>query len=261
MALPLSELRGPVRALFSDIDGTVTTGGRVEASTYVALERLGEAGIPVVLVTGRPAGWGQAFMSVAPVAAVVTENGGVTFIREGGRLAKLYGVPAASLPEWRRRMLEVLSEVSTKVPGARLSGDSRYREVDLAVDWNEEGHLTRDEAEEIMQLLRKAGFSASRSSVHVNFGPPHFDKLSACVTVVRQVLRGDGNDLDPYVFVGDALNDAPMFGGFPKSVGVANVRAFWDELAFKPSYLTERPEGAGLREVVDHMLGLIQQRP
>jgi hydroxymethylpyrimidine pyrophosphatase-like HAD family hydrolase len=108
-----------------------------------------------------------------------------------------------------------------------------------------------------MLLLRKAGFSASRSSVHVNFGPPHFDKLSACVTVVRQVLRGDGNDLDPYVFVGDALNDAPMFGGFPKSVGVANVRAFWDELAFKPNYLTERPEGAGLREVVDHILGLV----
>ena len=39
--------------------------------------------------------------------------------------------------------------------------------------------------------------------------------------------------------------------------GVANVRAFWDELAFKPSYLTERPEGAGLREVVDHILGLV----
>jgi HAD superfamily hydrolase (TIGR01484 family) len=257
MALPLSELRGPVRALFSDIDGTVTTGGRVEASTYAALERLGEAGVPVVLVTGRPAGWGQAFMSVAPVAAVVTENGGVTFVREGGRLAKLYGVPAASLPEWRRRMHEVAVDAMSKVHGARLSGDSKYREVDLAIDWNEEVHLSREEAEEIMLLLRKAGFSASRSSVHVNFGPPHFDKLSACVTVVRQVLRGDGNDLDPYVFVGDALNDAPMFGGFPKSVGVANVRAFWDELAFKPNYLTERPEGAGLREVVDHILGLL----
>src|SRR5690349_11333332 len=115
MALPLSELRGPVRALFSDIDGTVTTGGRVEASTYAALERLGEAGVPVVLVTGRPAGWGQAFMSVAPVAAVVTENGGVTFVREGGRLAKLYGVPAASLPEWRRRMHEVAVDAMSKV--------------------------------------------------------------------------------------------------------------------------------------------------
>ena len=254
MALPLSELRGPVRALFSDVDGTLTTAGRVESSTYVALERLGEVGIPVVLVTGRPAGWGQAFMTVAPVAAVVTENGGVTFVREGRKLNKLYGVPAASLPEWRRRMHEVAVDVMSKVPGARLSADSKYREVDLAIDWNEEAHLSRDEAEEITLHLRKAGFSASRSSVHVNFGPPHFDKLSACVTVVRTVLNGDGNDLDPYVFVGDALNDSPMFGGFPKSVGVANVRQFWDELAFKPQYLTERPEGAGLRELVETIL-------
>src|SRR5512143_2348671 len=102
MSSPLRELRGPVRALFSDIDGTLTSQGRIEGATYVALEKLGEAGIPVVLVTGRPAGWGQAFMSVAPVASVVTENGGVTFVREGRKLRKLYGVPPASLPEWRR---------------------------------------------------------------------------------------------------------------------------------------------------------------
>lgn len=254
MALPLSDLRGPIRALFSDVDGTLTTGGRVEAATYAALEKLGEVGVPVVLVTGRPAGWGQAFMSVAPVAAVVSENGGVTWIRDGGRLKKLYGVPASSLPEWRRRMLEVFSEVTAAVPSARLSTDSKYREVDLAIDWNEEAALSRDEAEEVVAIIRRAGFAASRSSVHVNFGPPHFDKLSACVTVVRQVLGGDGNELDGYAFVGDALNDAPMFGGFPKSIGVANVRAWWDELAFKPAYLTERPEGPGLRDVVEHVL-------
>jgi HAD superfamily hydrolase (TIGR01484 family) len=254
MALPLSELRGPVRALFSDVDGTLTTGGRVEASTYAALERLGEAGVPVILVTGRPAGWGQALMALVPVAAVVSENGGVTFVREGRRLAKLYGVPAATLPEWRRRMHEVAVDVMSKVPGARLSSDSMYRVVDLAIDWNEEASLTKEDAEEVVLRIRKAGFSASRSSVHVNFGPPHFDKLSACITVVRHVLGGDGNDLEPYVYVGDALNDAPMFGGFSKSVGVANIRAWWDELAFKPAYLTERPEGAGLREVIDHVL-------
>jgi hypothetical protein len=254
MALPLSELRGPVRALFSDVDGTLTTAGRVEASTYAALERLSEAGLPVILVTGRPAGWGQALMALAPVAAVVSENGGVTFVREGRRLAKLYGVPAATLPEWRRRMHEIAVDVMSKVPGARLSSDSKYREVDLAIDWNEEASLTKEDAEEVVQRIRKAGFSASRSSVHVNFGPPHFDKLSACITVVRHVLGGDGNDLEPYVYVGDALNDAPMFGGFAKSVGVANIRAWWDELAFKPAYLTERPEGAGLREVIEHVL-------
>ena len=234
----------------------MTTGDRIEASTYEALERLGEAGVPVIMVTGRPAGFGHAFMKMTPVLACVAENGGVMFVREGRKLVKSYGVPAASLPEWRRRMNDIAVDVMSKVPGARLSSDSKYREVDLAIDWNEEQSLSRDDAELCVQLIQKAGFTAVRSSVHVNFGPPHFDKLSACQTVVRRVLGGDIGDLAPYVYVGDALNDAPMFAGFPTSVGVANVKLWWDELAHKPAYLTERPEGAGLRELVEHLLAL-----
>src|SRR5215213_1463451 len=103
MTRPLSELRGPVRALFSDVDGTMTTGDRIEAATYEALERLGQAGIPVIMVTGRPAGFAFAFMKMTPVLACIAENGGVTFVREGRKVVKSYGVPPASLPEWRRR--------------------------------------------------------------------------------------------------------------------------------------------------------------
>jgi HAD superfamily hydrolase (TIGR01484 family) len=256
MTRPLSELRGPVRALFSDVDGTMTTGERIEAQTYEALERLGEAGVPVIMVTGRPAGFGHAFMKMTPVLACVAENGGVTFVREGRKIHKHYGVPAASLPEWRRRMNDVAVDVMSKVPGARLSSDSRYREVDLAIDWNEEVSLEREEAETCVELIRKAGLAAVRSSVHVNFGPPAFDKLSACLDVVRKVLHADPGHLAPFCYVGDALNDAPMFGGFPTSVGVANIKTWWDELAFKPAFLTERPEGAGLRELVEHLLSL-----
>jgi len=251
---PLGELTGPIRALFSDVDGTLTTDGRVEAATYATLERLGDAGIPVVLVTGRPAGWGHALISLVPFAAVVTENGGVTFVREGRRLKKVYGVPPASLPEWRRRMHEVVNEVQRQVPGARLSSDSKYREVDLAIDWAEEVSLSAADAEIAVAMCRKAGFAATRSSVHVNFGPPHFDKLSACIHVITTVLGGRAEDLDNYVFVGDALNDAPMFKGFPKSVGVANVRNWWAELEAKPKFLCELAEGAGLRELADHLL-------
>ncbi|HVV82990.1 MAG TPA: HAD hydrolase family protein, partial [Kofleriaceae bacterium] len=131
MAVPVRELRGPIRALFSDVDGTLTTGGRVEAATHAALEALGDSGVPIVLVTGRPAGWGQALMAMARLAAVVTENGGVTWMHDGRRMTKTYGVPAQSVPEWRRRMYEAVAEVAHKVPGARLSADSKYREVDL----------------------------------------------------------------------------------------------------------------------------------
>ena len=153
-------------------------------------------------------------------------------------------------------MNDIAVDVMSKVPGARLSSDSKYREVDLAIDWNEEQSLTREDALHCVQMIQKAGFAAVRSSVHVNFGPPHFDKLSACQQVVRRVLGGDIDDLAPYVYVGDALNDAPMFHGFPTSVGVANVRTWWDELAHKPAFITERPEGAGLRELIQHILSL-----
>ena len=40
-------------------------------------------------------------------------------------------------------MNDAAVEVMTKVPGARLSTDSKYREVDLAIDWNEEATLRK----------------------------------------------------------------------------------------------------------------------
>jgi HAD superfamily hydrolase (TIGR01484 family) len=259
MTYPLSQLKGPVRALFSDVDGTLTTGGRVEASTYRALEQLDQFGVPVVLVTGRPAGWGHAMMSLMPVAAVVAENGGVTFVRREGKLEKIYGVPAAMLPEWRRRMHAAAVDLMNEVPGARLSVDSKYREVDLAIDWNEEASLSPEDAEHVTEFLSRQGFAAVRSSVHVNFGPPTFTKLTACKRVVALVLGGDPSDLSPYVFVGDALNDAPMFGGFSRSVGVANVKNWWDQLADRPRFVTPSAEGAGLRELIQQIIEIHKQ--
>lgn len=256
MSRPLKELTGPVRALFSDLDGTLSTAGRVEASTYAALERLGTAGVPVVLVTGRPAGWAHAMAGLVPFAAVVAENGGVTFFRSGDSLQKIYGVPASSLPEWRRRMQMAAVDVMREIPEARLSADSKYREVDLAIDWNEEVQLSRATSLRVVEMLRERGFSAVRSSIHVNFGPPTFDKLSACKVVVAKVLAGDPADLSPYVYVGDALNDAPMFAGFERSIGVANIKRWWDELTHKPNFITEAEEGAGLREVIKHILAV-----
>jgi hydroxymethylpyrimidine pyrophosphatase-like HAD family hydrolase len=50
------------------VDGTITTDGRLRSSTLGALERLGQAGVPVVLVTGRPAGFAEAWARTLPVA-------------------------------------------------------------------------------------------------------------------------------------------------------------------------------------------------
>jgi HAD superfamily hydrolase (TIGR01484 family) len=256
MSSPITELEGPVRALFSDLDGTLTTCGRLESETYAAIEELTAAGIAVVIVTGRPAGWGQALAQLSPALCVVTENGGVTFVRDGDKWNRLYGVPAASLPEWRRRMHAAAVDVMEAVGGARLSSDSKYREVDLAIDWNEEAKLDPSDAEEVVYLLRNHGFTAVRSSVHVNFGPPGVDKLAACRQVAEVVFGRRPAEFDDFVYVGDALNDGPMFGGFAKSVGVANVMQWWDELEHKPKFVTQAAEGEGFRELAKRLLAL-----
>jgi ribonucleotide monophosphatase NagD (HAD superfamily) len=58
---PVSSLPGEAArklvGVFTDIDDTITTDGRLPAAAYDALERLHEAGLAVVPITGRPAGW------------------------------------------------------------------------------------------------------------------------------------------------------------------------------------------------------------
>ncbi len=49
-----------------------------------------------------------------------------------------------------------------------------------------------------------------------------------------------------------------MFRGFPRSVGVANVRDVWDELGAKPAHVTRRREGAGFEEVARSILRAVR---
>ncbi len=252
----LGKLRGTTRALFTDLDSTMTTAGHLRPDTIASLYQLRDAGIEVVLVTGRSAGWGQALANLFPFSAVIAENGGVSFVAQGNGYKKIYGVPESELSELRLRMRLAAHEALQMVPDARMSSDSHYREVDLAIDWNEEVKIPKSQADRIVQLLLELGFAASRSSVHVNFGPKGVDKAIACLTVLKRVFSADASELDDFVYVGDSLNDAPAFALFPRSVGVANVRDAWKLLPSKPTHIANGTEGAGFVELVERIIEL-----
>ena len=254
MSKPLSDLEGPVQALFTDLDGTLVTDARLSAQTQSALDALFSANLPVVLVTGRPAGWGHALASLLPFAAVITENGGVTFIPEDGGLRKVLARPEPALAGWRFTMKQAAEEIAKRFPGAQLSADSAYREFDLAIDWNEDAQLTIETADEIVEFLLDTGLAASRSSLHVNYGPPGIDKWVACERLLRELFPEIAAPYDGVVYVGDSLNDAPVFGALAKSVGVANVRDRWQDLPHKPRYITPSAEGKGFCELVERLL-------
>ena len=79
--LPLADLSSEhlqrVRGVLTDIDDTLTRDGAIEPAALAALQRLRAAAIPVIAITGRPAGWSEPFAAAWPVAAIVAENGGV----------------------------------------------------------------------------------------------------------------------------------------------------------------------------------------
>ena len=59
---------------------------------------------------------------------------------------------------------------------------------------------------------------------------------------------------DSVVFAGDSPNDAPMFGFFPASVGVANVLDFAGELAAAPAFVAAGRAADGFAELTDALI-------
>ena len=60
-----------VRGVLTDIDGTLTTDGRLPASTYLALDGLRQVGLHVIPVTGRCIAWAEILTRLWPVDAII----------------------------------------------------------------------------------------------------------------------------------------------------------------------------------------------
>jgi hypothetical protein len=170
-------------------------------------------------------------------------------------LGKLYVQDEAVRRANYARMQQVAQRIVRAVPGAALSRDSGGRETDIAIDHSEFAHLPPARIAEVVALMRAEGMTATVSSIHVNgwYGAHH--KLSGARWAVRELLgRELEAELERWVYVGDSTNDVLMFEHFPHSVGVANIRRFEEELAFKPAYVTEGERGAGFAEVARAVL-------
>jgi hypothetical protein len=246
-----------IRAVLLDIDDTLTTEGKLTGHAYASLERLHAAGLKVVPVTGRPAGWCDHIARMWPIDAVVGENGAFYFLHADGRLQKRFGDDAATRAGKRARLDAIATRIFEAVPGCAFASDQAYRETDLAIDYREDvPDLGLAAAERIAALMREAGLTAKISSIHVNGWFGDYDKLAMTKVLFAERF---GLDLDrenaTVVFAGDSPNDAPMFRYFRNSVGVANVHHFGEALGAKPKYVTVAASGAGFAELAAHLLG------
>ncbi len=259
---PLQEMppdvRRRIRGVLTDVDDTLTTDGVLPAAARAALDGLFAAGIPVVAITGRPAGLCEVLLAEWPIAAIVGENGGVWMHRDrhSGAIAAHYDHPPQERARQREALAAIGARVLAAVPRAALAIDRHRRETDLSIDWAERiAPLSRDEVDRIVAMLRAEGLATAVSSIHVHGWYGTHDKLA---TSLRLFEAAFGVDLraerGSYTYVGDAPNDAPMFAFFPHAVGVANIARFLDRIETPPAYITQGDAGEGFVELANLLL-------
>jgi len=254
---PPSVLRA-ARGLLFDIDDTLTTDGRLTAAAYGAVEQLSQAGLRVIPITGRPAGWCDHIARMWPVDAVVGENGAFWFRYDHRtrRMQRRFVDTAEARANNRARLQQIGERILAAVPGSAIAADQGYRECDLAIDFCEDVPRLPDTAiEAIVRLMTGEGMTAKVSSIHVNGWFGEYDKLTMTKRLFADAF---GESLDSckadYLFAGDSPNDAPMFGYFPHSVGVANVRDVAGRLSCEPAYITCCRAGDGFAELAQHLI-------
>jgi len=252
--MPRKALRG-IRAVLTDIDDTLTLDGRLPGSAFSALEDLRKAGIGVVPITGRPAGWCDHIARMWPVDGVVGENGAFYFRYddEAKRMIRIYAQPAEERRRNRAKLDTIARDILARFPGTAIASDQAYREIDVAVDFREDvAPLPLATAEAVRQAFEAEGATAKVSSIHVNAWFGSHDKLTMTGRFLADVMGLDADrDRECIAYCGDSPNDAPMFAFFPNSVGVANVLAFRTIMTSMPRYVTRASGGAGFAEFVN----------
>ena len=248
---------GGIRYVLMDIDDTLTTGGKLLAASYAALWRLRAAGLRVVPITGRPAGWCDLIARQWPVDGVVGENGAFAMWEAEGQKLREILHPLA-VPNDAPQLARARARALAEVPGCRIAKDQRYRRFDLAIDFAEEEPVLPLEAGvAIKRICDEEGLRAKISSIHVNAWMGDYDKLQTAAMFLRERFGyDDGADRGQVFFVGDSPNDEPMFAHFPMACAVANVGKYLHLMKRLPAFVTKAEGGTGFAEAVELILAI-----
>ena len=247
-----------IRYVLTDIDDTLTIKGRLISEVFAGMERLKNAKIRIIPITGRPAGWCDHMARMWPIDGLVGENGAFYFSYDDQqkKMRRRYWKTETERKKDRKRLEKIKAKILNTIPGCRVAADQAYREADLAIDFCEDvPALPMEAVDEIVHCFKDAGAQAKISSIHVNGWFGENDKLSMTHLLFEDVFDENLDDIkNQVIFTGDSPNDAPMFAYFPHAVGVANVKRFSGKMTCEPAWITEGEGGKGFVEMVATLL-------
>jgi len=225
------------RVLACDYDGTLATDGICAEATVTALRSVAEAGIRLILVTGRTRDELESVFTHSNLfEAIVIENGAAVIdVASNSERLLAPRVPPALVEELRRRGVDPL------VIGRVLCSTS----------WSQEARLSAA----IARLGVERIVVRNRDSAMVM--PPGVNKRTGFEAALRMI----GELPTSTVAVGDGENDVAMFAVAGVGVAVANAV---DILKARADVVLEQPNGRGVRALTAALisgdLGLLTAR-
>ena len=189
-----------------------------------------------------------------PVDAMVAENGAVALLHNAqtNQVSKIYQQDQAIRNHNFEQMQRIARKVLEEIPSTVMSQDSAGRETDIAFDHSEFHQLSPQQIEQVLQLLKQEGMTATVSSIHINAWFGDHNKWHGAQWILKELTGRDlAQELDQWVYVGDSTNDQVMFEHFTHSVGVANIKRFENELQHLPKYIASKERGAGFAELAN----------
>lgn len=253
----ISEFKTSLRFLLTDIDDTLTDEGQLHPEAYEALWNLKAAGVQVIPITGRPAGWCEMIARMWPVAGIVGENGGFYFRYNNKKMHRNFYFDQKTQTENRKKLDALQTKILAAVPGCSLASDQFCRMMDLAIDFCEDvPALPESEVKKIVSIFEASGAQAKISSIHVNGWFGDYNKVTMSIRMLSKEFGLSESDAKKVVgFSGDSPNDEPMFACFPHSFGVANLQKFASALKNKPTYIADQNGGRGFVQIASAVIG------
>ncbi|MFM2062398.1 MAG: hypothetical protein RLZZ507_2068 [Cyanobacteriota bacterium] len=238
-----------IRLVATDMDGTLTQEGKFTSSLLQALENLAAAGVQVLIVTGRSAGWVSGLSSLMPVAGALAENGGLFY--SAHKLESVALTPIPDVAKHRQHLATTFTKLQSQFSQIKESVDNRFRITDWTFDVAD---LTSDEIQYLSNICQHEGWGFTYSNVQCHIKPQGQDKAMGLLQVLREYFPE--YSLNQVVTVGDSPNDESLFDSryFPISVGVANVMKYANQLQYQPAYVTTAAEGEGFLELSSYIL-------
>jgi HAD superfamily hydrolase (TIGR01484 family) len=238
-----------VRLLASDMDGTLTQQERFTPRLLQALQELSAHQIPVVIVTGRSAGWVSAVVHYLPVAGAIAENGGLFYSGPNTPAITLTKIP--DLAQHRQQLAQMFAILQQDLPHLQPSLDNAFRLTDWTFDVQ---NLNLEEIHHLANRCQAQNWGFTYSTVQCHIKPIQQDKAQGLAQVMQRYFPD--LDLAQVATVGDSPNDQPLFTAqFPVSVGVANLHHYAHQMEHLPAYITESAEVEGFCQIAAHLIG------